>query len=158
MRTGAITRRTADRIASRVFQRVRLPGQQRANKAIDLFVGPCEPFSGRASNWQPTPDAPVFEFKMVRDDDWPDKIRSVHGDVRKLRQAELVNGYAFLLYRLGELRDLEWRKGDLRERVSEIEPLAADGWGPQEIDLTQHLDEPGQVCFYVEAFRVVAKG
>lgn len=128
------------------------------SKAIDLFLGPCEPFSGRASNWQPAPDAPVFEFKMVRDDDWPDKIRSVQGDVRKLRQAKLGNGFLFLLYRLRELRDLEWHKGDLRERVSGIEPLAADGWGPQEIDLARHLDEAGQVCFYAEAFRVVARG
>jgi hypothetical protein len=134
-----------------------LPKQAQPRKHVDMVVGPVEPFPQRPGYWHARRDAPVFEFKIIRDDDWNDNCRSARADAEKLRQAGLQNGYLFVLhFMVNEAAGLSDSRREFRKKSPVIESLCCDGvpqeWGPYKPDLSQWVErKPG---YFAEAFRV----
>lgn len=136
------------------WMEVPCPGQEHPVKHIDLFLGPLMRFPGARGYEQPTPSTPVFEFKVLRDDDWPDGRKSVLRDCKKLSCAGLLNGFIVVLYRVRERRKLDELRKDLRDNVPSIEPLAEEH-REHHVDLAEWSE--GKVSFFAEAFRIVQR-
>lgn len=97
----------------RSWMEVLKPEQETARQHIDLLVGPHEHFKKAQENQygdyydQPTEDAPVFEFKVVRDDNWSAGVFGFSEDQMKLEKAKLVNGFVVVLFMVSDPKRLD---------------------------------------------------
>ncbi|MDB5313805.1 MAG: hypothetical protein JWO38_8007 [Gemmataceae bacterium] len=139
------------------WMEIRVPDEENTRERTDLFVGVTEPFLGKKEYKQPRSDTPVFEFKVLRTDDWRDGVASVQRDVNRFSDARLQHCYLIVLFFMRPPEIREQQVGKFRQQVANIAPLYAAGdycpdWGPYCPDLSAHWSDK-RFCFFAQVFR-----
>lgn len=131
-----------------------LPGQTDPRKHIDLILGESERMlPPKQKYYQPKAWTPAFEFKVLRDDDFPDGRKSINQDAAKLTAAGLRNKYEIVAFRSTGRMDFDALRRGLLLAVPDLMSLAP-AHGPEEAKIDQPNLAPVIVDLHIEAFRV----